>query len=112
MAARPADRLAITIAQLNPTVGDIAGNTDKVRHARKRAIALDHQFRSMGTFGMKRGLGVFKGLVRIGAKSPRQRKRPDRYGENRQQPLEPQAFSPLLRKSYLVRGAGGIARLS
>jgi NAD+ synthase len=38
MAARPADRLAITIAQLNPTVGDIAGNTDKVRHARKRAI--------------------------------------------------------------------------
>jgi len=29
MNARPTDRLAIAIGQLNPTVGDIAGNADK-----------------------------------------------------------------------------------
>src|SRR5262245_60601716 len=29
----PADRLAIALAQLNPTVGDVAGNTEKVRRA-------------------------------------------------------------------------------
>ncbi len=34
MNARPTDRLAITVAQLNPTVGDIAGNADKARRAR------------------------------------------------------------------------------
>src|SRR6476661_6779463 len=33
----PADRLAIALAQLNPIVGDVAGNTEKVRRA--RAIA-------------------------------------------------------------------------
>src|SRR5882757_9835894 len=33
----PADRLAIALAQLNPTVGDVAGNAEKVRRA--RAIA-------------------------------------------------------------------------
>ena len=37
MNARPADRLAIALAQLNPTVGDVAGNTAKVRAARKTA---------------------------------------------------------------------------
>jgi NAD+ synthase len=37
MNGRPADRLAFTIAQLNPTVGDIAGNADKARRARARA---------------------------------------------------------------------------
>jgi NAD+ synthase len=37
MNARPLDRLAIAIAQLNPTVGDIAGNADKVRRARVQA---------------------------------------------------------------------------
>ena len=37
MTARPADRLAIALAQLNPTVGDVAGNTGKVRAARKTA---------------------------------------------------------------------------
>ena len=31
MNARPTDRLAIAVAQLNPTVGDIAGNADKAR---------------------------------------------------------------------------------
>jgi len=36
---RPPDRLAIAIAQLNPIVGDIAGNADKVRHARTQAAA-------------------------------------------------------------------------
>jgi len=33
------DRLAITIAQLNPIVGDVAGNADKARGARARAAA-------------------------------------------------------------------------
>src|SRR5215467_11075917 len=33
------DRLAITIAQLNPIVGDIAGNADKARGARAKAAA-------------------------------------------------------------------------
>src|SRR6266550_9288898 len=33
MNARPTDRLAIAIGQLNPTVGDIAGNADKARRA-------------------------------------------------------------------------------
>ncbi|HKY85848.1 MAG TPA: nitrilase-related carbon-nitrogen hydrolase, partial [Pseudorhodoplanes sp.] len=37
MNSRPLDRLAIALAQLNPTVGDVAGNADKVRHARKQA---------------------------------------------------------------------------
>jgi Carbon-nitrogen hydrolase len=31
------DRLALTIAQLNPIVGDIAGNADKARGARAKA---------------------------------------------------------------------------
>jgi NAD+ synthase len=39
MNARPADRLAIAIAQLNPIVGDVAGNADKARRARARAAA-------------------------------------------------------------------------
>ncbi len=39
MSPRPADRLALTIAQLNPIVGDIAGNADKARRARARAAA-------------------------------------------------------------------------
>jgi NAD+ synthase len=33
------DRLAITIAQLNPIVGDVAGNADKARGARAKAVA-------------------------------------------------------------------------
>src|SRR6476660_1952059 len=33
----PADRLAIALAQLNPTVGDVSGNTEKVRRARATA---------------------------------------------------------------------------
>src|SRR5882757_519274 len=37
MNARPADRLAIALAQLNATVGDVAGNADKVRRARATA---------------------------------------------------------------------------
>src|SRR5580700_2476127 len=39
MNARPADRLAIAIAQLNPIVGDISGNADKARRARAKAAA-------------------------------------------------------------------------
>jgi NAD+ synthase len=37
MSARPSDKLAIAVAQLNSTVGDIAGNADKVRRARAEA---------------------------------------------------------------------------
>jgi NAD+ synthase len=36
---RPADRLAIAAAQLNPTVGDLDGNAEKVRRARREAAA-------------------------------------------------------------------------
>ena len=39
MNTRPSDRLAIACAQLNSTVGDIAGNADKVRYARTEAMA-------------------------------------------------------------------------
>jgi NAD+ synthase len=38
MNARPTDRLAIAVAQLNPTVGDIAGNAEKARRARADAV--------------------------------------------------------------------------
>src|SRR6266851_283900 len=34
---RPVDRLTIALAQLNPLVGDCAGNADKVRRARVEA---------------------------------------------------------------------------
>jgi NAD+ synthase len=37
MNSRPTDRLAIAVAQLNPTVGDVAGNADKARAARAQA---------------------------------------------------------------------------
>src|SRR5665213_3563708 len=37
MNARPSDKLAIAVAQLNSTVGDIAGNAEKVRRARAQA---------------------------------------------------------------------------
>src|SRR5581483_9158590 len=39
MNTRPSDRLAIAVAQLNPTVGDVAGNAEKVRRARAQAAA-------------------------------------------------------------------------
>ena len=39
MNARPSDKLAIAVAQLNSTVGDIAGNAEKVRRARVTAAA-------------------------------------------------------------------------
>jgi NAD+ synthase len=38
MNERPADRLAIAIAQLNPTVGDVAGNLECARKARAAAM--------------------------------------------------------------------------
>src|SRR6478752_488275 len=37
MNIRPSDRLAIAIAQLNPIMGDVAGNADKARRARAQA---------------------------------------------------------------------------
>src|SRR5499426_1910540 len=37
MNTRPTDRLAIAVAQLNPTVGDVAGNAEKARRARAEA---------------------------------------------------------------------------
>src|ERR1044071_4005616 len=39
MSTRPADSLKIAIAQLNPTVGDVAGNAEKARKARDQAKA-------------------------------------------------------------------------
>jgi NAD+ synthase len=39
MSPRPPERLAIAIAQLNPTVGDVAGNAERARRARARAAA-------------------------------------------------------------------------
>ncbi len=41
MNARPSDRLAIAIGQLNPIVGDIAGNADKARRACAQAAGAD-----------------------------------------------------------------------
>jgi NAD+ synthase len=40
MNARPADSLKIALAQLNPTVGDVAGNAERVRRARDEAARL------------------------------------------------------------------------
>src|SRR6201995_1910283 len=40
MNSRPADSLKIALAQLNPTVGDVAGNADKVRRARDEAARM------------------------------------------------------------------------
>lgn len=40
MNGRPADCLAIALAQINATVGDVAGNAEKVRRARAEAAAL------------------------------------------------------------------------
>ncbi|HEY1541898.1 MAG TPA: NAD+ synthase [Xanthobacteraceae bacterium] len=39
MSQRPPARLAIAIAQLNPTVGDVAGNAERARRARATAAA-------------------------------------------------------------------------
>jgi NAD+ synthase len=39
MSARPAEKLAIAVAQLNSTVGDIAGNVEKAQRARATAAA-------------------------------------------------------------------------
>src|SRR5947199_10717236 len=39
MNARPSDRLAIAIGQLNPVVGEIAGNADQARRARPEAAS-------------------------------------------------------------------------
>ncbi len=39
MNLRPADRLAIAAAQLNAVVGDVAGNAEKLRRARRQAAA-------------------------------------------------------------------------
>src|ERR1043165_9934743 len=40
MNARPADSLKIALAQLNPTVGDVTGNAEKVSRARDQAAAM------------------------------------------------------------------------
>src|ERR1043165_3831158 len=40
MNARPADSLKIALAQLNPTVGDVSANAEKVRRARDEAAAM------------------------------------------------------------------------
>jgi NAD+ synthase len=38
---RPLDRLTIAVAQLNPTVGDVAGNAEKARRAAQAAAGAD-----------------------------------------------------------------------
>ena len=48
MSNRPVDKLAICCAQLNSTVGDIAGNAEKVRRARAEAAALGADLVVMG----------------------------------------------------------------
>ncbi len=39
--SRPLDRLTIAVAQLNPTVGDVAGNAEKARRAARAAAGAD-----------------------------------------------------------------------
>src|SRR5271154_1861988 len=39
MNERPADRLAIAVAQLNPVVGDVTGNLERARAARAQAAS-------------------------------------------------------------------------
>src|SRR5215510_8690927 len=41
MSTRPRDKLAIAVAQLNSTVGDIAGNVERVKRARSAAADAD-----------------------------------------------------------------------
>src|SRR5512132_2667757 len=41
MSTRPTDKLAIAVAQLNSTVGDIAGNVEKAKRARSAAAGAD-----------------------------------------------------------------------
>jgi NAD+ synthase len=41
MSTRPTDKLAIAVAQLNSTVGDIAGNVEKVKRARSASLGAD-----------------------------------------------------------------------
>ena len=41
MSTRPTDQLAIAVAQLNSTVGDIAGNIEKVKRARSASAGAD-----------------------------------------------------------------------
>src|SRR5262249_60366785 len=41
MSTRPTSKLAIAVAQLNSTVGDIAGNVEKVKRARSIAADAD-----------------------------------------------------------------------
>src|SRR5215831_17687316 len=41
MNSRPADQLTIAVAQLNPIVGDVRGNADKIRRAREAARDAD-----------------------------------------------------------------------
>src|SRR5262245_54952765 len=41
MSTRPRSKLAIAVAQLNSTVGDIAGNVEKVKRARSIAAGAD-----------------------------------------------------------------------
>src|SRR4029078_10382471 len=41
MSTRPTDKLAIAIAQLNSTVGDIFGNAERARRARAAAAGAD-----------------------------------------------------------------------
>ena len=47
MNERPADRLAIAVAQLNPIVGDVSGNLERARKARARGGARPRRYRRL-----------------------------------------------------------------
>ena len=91
MNTRPADSLTIALAQLNPTVGDVAGNADKVRRARDQAAAQGAELvalsrtvhRRLSARGPGAQAGVPGGLPRRrrGA-GARERERPGRAGRH------------------------------
>ena len=90
MNARPADRLAIALAQLNPTVGDVAGNAEKVRRARATAAGAGRRprhfsravHRRLSARGPRAQAGVPGGLPRggRGAGARDRRRRPGGAG--------------------------------
>ena len=57
------DALDIAIAQLNPTMGDIAGNAERVREARESAAALFELLDSRPERGFARNLAAAGGTT-------------------------------------------------
>ncbi len=72
MSNRPADKLAIAVAQLNATVGDVSGNADKVRRgaqgsgrARRGHRSAARAFHRRLSAGRPRAQAVFSGRLPI-----------------------------------------------